>query len=131
VKALDTNLIVRFLVNDDKQQGAKVRRLFERAEESSERLFIAIPTVLETLWVLSVVYAFERSEILDALDLLTQMPVLEFEQYPSIRQLIRVGRESKADLPDLLIGLSGKYCGCDATLTFEKRLPKTGLFELL
>ena len=131
MKALDTNIIIRFLVNDDKQQGAKVRRLFEKAEESSERLFIAIPTVLETLWVLSAIYAFERSEILDALDLLTQMPVLEFERYPSIRQLIRLGRESKADLPDLLIGLSGKSCGCEATLTFDRKLPKTDLFELL
>jgi predicted nucleic-acid-binding protein len=130
VKALDTNVIIRFLVNDDKTQGAKVRRLFERAEESSERLFIAIPTVLETIWVLSAVYDFARGEILDAMDLLTQMPVLEFEQYHSIRQLIRIGRESEADLPDLLIGLSGKSYGCEATLTFDKKLPKTDLFEL-
>ena len=51
--------------------------------------------------------------------------------YDGLLQLIRLGGSTSADLPDLLIGLSGRSCACDVTLTFEKGLAGTGLFERL
>jgi len=48
-----------------------------------------------------------------------------------MQQLIRLGHTTRADLPDLLIGLVGKSRGCETTLTFEKGLTSTGLFEQL
>ena len=131
MKALDTNVLIRFLVNDDKAQGRKVKKLFEETEEVAGRFLITTPVVLEILWVLSAVYDFTREEILQALELLTQLPILEFEDYSSMQQLIRLGHATRADLPDLLIGLAGKSRGCETTLTFEKGLLPTGLFEQL
>ena len=131
MKALDTNVIVRFLVNDDRSQGRRARRLFQEAESSGDRLLITRPVVLETTWVLSAVYGFTRDEVLRAVELLLQMPVLEFDDYDSMQQLVRLGRTTRADLSDLLIGLAGKACGCEATVTFEKGLGDTGLFERL
>ena len=52
-----------------------------------------------------------------------------FEDYEGAQRLIRLGNETKADLPDLLIGLAGRARECEATLTFERGLAKTGLFE--
>jgi len=131
VKALDTNVIVRFLINDDKAQGRRARRLLQDAEDAGERLAITTPVVLETIWVLSAVYEFTRDESLRALELLLQMPVLEIEDYDSMQQLVRLGRSTRADLSDLLIGLSGRAHGCDSTVTFEKGPGDTGLFEWL
>jgi predicted nucleic-acid-binding protein len=131
VKALDTNIIVRFLVNDDPAQGLKVKALFENAEQLAGQFLITTVVVLETIWVLSAVYDFSRDELLEALELLSQMPILKFERHEEIQQLIRLGRSTNADLPDLLIGLTGKLLGCESTVTFEKRLVKTGLFEQL
>lgn len=128
MKAVDTNVIVRFLVNDDKTQGLKVRESFERAERVASRLFITTPVVLETIWVLSSVYTLTRDEVLHALELLAQMPVLEFQDYDGVQQLIRGGRTTTADLPDLLIGISGVSSRAESTLTFDKRLTRTGLF---
>ena len=81
--------------------------------------------------MLSAVYDFTRQEILRALELLTQLPILKFEDYSSMQQLIRLGHATRADLPDLLIGLAGKSRGCETTLTFAKGLTPTGLFEQL
>ncbi len=131
MKALDPNVIIRFLVNDDKAQGLKVQKLFEDAEATAQRFLVTTPVVLEVLWVLSAVYDFTRDETRHALELLTQLPLLEFEDYDSMRQLIRLVRSTNADLPDILIGLAGKSRGCEATLTFEKGLTPTGLFEQL
>jgi len=131
MKALDTNVLVRFLVNDDKTQGHRVNTLFEQAEVAADQFLVTTPVVLELLWVLAAVYNFTREELLHAIELLTQMPILAFDDYDGIQQLVRLGRSSKADLPDLLIGLAGKSNGCETTVTFEKGLAQTGLFEQL
>ena len=131
MKALDTNVLVRFLINDDKTQGLKARVLFEDAERTGERYRIGMPVLLETIWVLSAVYDLAREDVLHALELLTQMPILEFESYETVLELVRLGATTNADLPDLLIGLSGKAAGCESTLTFDKGLGPTGLFERL
>ncbi len=131
MKALDTNVIVRFLINDDKTQGRKARVLFKKAERTGERYLIGTPVLLETIWVLSAVYDLVREDVLHALELLTQMPILEFDSHETVLELIRLGATTNADLPDLLIGLSGKAAGCESTLTFDKGLGPTGLFERL
>ena len=131
MKALDTNVLVRFLVKDDKAQALRVKTLFESAEKSGERFFITTPSLLELIWVLSAVYDFTRSELVEAIQLLSQMPILEFEDFELVTRLIRLGGETTADLPDLVIGLAGGAHGCESTLTFERGLEKTRLFERL
>jgi predicted nucleic-acid-binding protein len=129
MKALDTNALVRFLVNDDEIQGRRVISLFESTEKTGGHFLITAPVLLELLWVLSAVYGFTREELVQALDLLSQMPILEFEDLGAVQQLIHLGRSTRAHLPDLWIGLAGRSRGCESTLTFEKGLVKTGLFE--
>ena len=131
MKALDTNIIIRFLVKDDEAQARRVRSLLERAEATGDRFLIATSVMLETIWVLSAAYDFSRAETLDALDLIAQMPIFEFEDYEIARELIHRGRASKVDLSDLLIGLVGQASGAKTTITFDKRLESTGLFERL
>ena len=87
--------------------------------------------VLETIWVLQAVYRLTRDEVVEAMDLLTQLSVLEFEDHDSMVELVRLGRSTLHHLPDLLIGLAGAAPGCETTLTFEKGLGESGLFETL
>ncbi len=128
MKTLDTNVIVRFLVNDDEAQAARAKRLLARAEATGEPLLITDAVLLELMWVLAKTFSVRRSELLDALDLLAGMPALCFDDYELVVELIARGRASAADLPDLLIGLRAAALGCETTLTFEKGLPATGLF---
>jgi predicted nucleic-acid-binding protein len=131
MKALDTNIIIRFLVNDDKVQGDKVRTLFERAEDRKETLYISIPVLLEVLWVLSSVYDYNRNEIIRAVESMKLMSILEFEKVDTIEDLILIGKSTKHELDDLLIGLVAKNEGCSSTITFDKHAVKSNLFELL
>ena len=129
MKALDTNVLVRFLLNDDKTQGARANELFEDAEADGRTFQVTNPVLLELIWVLTAVYGFTRAEVLEALELIAGMPVLELESYDFTIQLITRGRSTGADLPDLFIGLWAAAKGCETTLTFEKGLVDTGLFE--
>ncbi len=131
MRALDTNVLVRFLVRDDERQAETIYRIFKQAESDKEVLFVPLLVVLETVWVLDSVYVIPRQEIIDSINELLLMPILEFEKQPAIQSFISSAREPKMDLSDLLIAHSAKFSGCECVLTFDKRASNIGLFELL
>ncbi len=131
MKALDTNVLVRFLVRDDKRQAETVYKIFKQAESDKEVLFVPLLVVLEIVWVLESVYNIPRQEILDSINELILMPILEFEAQSAILSFISSSRETKMDLSDLLIAHSARFSGCQCVLTFDKRASSFGLFELL
>jgi len=131
MKALDTNVLVRFLVRDDEQQAETVYRVFKQAESHKEILFVPLLVVLETVWVLEYVYKIPRQELLVSMNELLLMPILEFEAQSAILSFVSSARETKIDLSDLLIAHSAKFSGCNCVLTFDKRASSFGLFELL
>lgn len=131
MKALDTNLLIRFLVKDDQQQAEAVYKLFTAAETNLESLFIPLLVMLETICVLESVYGTTRDEILDVLEALMMMPILTFEAQPVIRYFIVSARASKTELSDLLIAASAHLSGCDHVLTFDRAASRFDLFELV
>ena len=131
MKALDTNVLVRFLVRDDKRQAETIYRVFKKAESDREVFFVPLLVVIETVWVLESVYKIPRQEILDSVNELILMPILKFETQPAILNFISSARETKMDLSDLLIAHSAKFSGCECVLTFDKRASNFRLFELL
>jgi predicted nucleic-acid-binding protein len=131
MKALDTNIIVRFLVADDAHQAERVYRLFKKAEKDKERFFVSLPVILETLWVLDSVYEYTPSAIVEAMKGLLLLNVLEVESVPVVREWLETAQTSKADLSDLLIGSIAKHKGCSSVLTFDKKAARHTLFEAL
>jgi len=131
VKALDSNILVRFLVQDDQKQCARVNRLFESAEQDKAVLYVPLLVTLELIWVLQSVYDVERKAILHAFDALLQLPVLKFEKQPVVRDFLTQAAQSKGGLADLLIGESCRASGCETVLTFDKGASKESLFTAL
>ncbi len=131
MKGVDTNLLVRFLVNDDQRQAATVRQLLQRCEAEKSSLFVPLPVVLELLWVLDAAYGVGREELITALEDLLAMPVFEFDRQPAVRAFLLAARRSDGDLSDLLIAHVAADAGCDTLLTFDRRAARHELFELL
>ncbi|MBU0716269.1 MAG: type II toxin-antitoxin system VapC family toxin [Verrucomicrobia bacterium] len=129
--ALDTNVIVRFLVRDDEKQAQIVYTRFKQAESAREVLFVPLLVVLETIWVLESAYDKPRKEILDSFDDLKSMPILEFEKDQVLQSWLSEGSKSNADLSDLLIALAAQSCGCSEGMTFDKKAAKSPFFRLL
>ncbi|MBL7076338.1 MAG: type II toxin-antitoxin system VapC family toxin [Kiritimatiellae bacterium] len=129
--AVDTNVIVRFLVRDDEKQARAARKRLKQAERDRERLFIPLLVVLETIWVLESAYDKSRPEVLDSIRDMRQMPVFEFEADGAVERLLHDGQKYKADLADILIAHSADATGCDAGITFDKGAAKLPFFNLL
>jgi len=62
--ALDTNVLIRFLVRDDEEQFERAERLIRRAARAGEPVFISLLVLLETEWVLRSRYKLSKAEIL-------------------------------------------------------------------
>jgi len=131
MKAVDTNILVRFLVGDDPVQSEKVKTFLQNAEKRGLVLFISIPVLLETIWVLESSYSCPSHEILNAIEQLILMPIFRFEAPERVKDMIQQARENKMELADLLIGLTARDAGCDAAITFDKDASQSSLFEYL
>ena len=131
MKALDTNVLVRFLVKDDAEQAQQVYNLFKQAENHQQRLFVPILVVLETIWVLQAVYGVNDQDILAVLNDLLLMPILLFETQPVLHTFIAAATGNNFDLADLLIAHSARGLHCESVLTFDKKAAKFAGFELI
>jgi predicted nucleic-acid-binding protein len=131
MKALDTNILVRFLVRDDENQAETVYRLFKKAELERTVFFVPILVVLETIWVLEAVYQISRLDILDAINDILYLPILKCEAQPSLKRFLIDSYAKRADLSDILIACSARFGGCETVLSFDKKAAKAGVFELL
>ncbi len=129
--AVDTNVIVRFLVCDDEKQAETVRRRLKQAENNRERLLIPLLVVLETIWVLESAYGKTRYEIVSSIRDMRHMPIFDFEADDVVEKLIADGDDSRADLADILIAHAAQAAGCDRGVTFDKGAAKLPFFELL
>ncbi len=129
--AVDTNILVRFLVRDDEKQAETARKRIKEAEVRRERLKIPLLVVLETIWVLESAYAKTRSEILGAIHDMRLMPVFDFEADRVIEGLLADGPRHKADLADIMIAHAAEALGCESGITFDKGAAKLSFFSLL
>jgi predicted nucleic-acid-binding protein len=130
MKAIDTNILIRFLMGDDETQAIKVYAVFKKAESDKTQLYVPLLVVMEMIWVLESVYEISRIAILDAIGDLLLMPILKFDQRSTLQQFISAARENTCELSDLLIGHSAKGNGCETVITFDKKAAKCDLFEL-
>ena len=131
MKAIDTNVLVRFLVKDDHAQAEQVRQLFAAAEQQREAFHVPLLVLLETIWVLESAYQIQRRDLIEALGDLLLMPILQFEQREVVQAMLATVAASNLDLPDALIAQSALKMGCESVLTFDQKAARTDGFELL
>ncbi len=131
MRALDTNIIVRFLVRDDEKQAQLVYEKLKEVERNDDQLFIPLAVILEVIWVLESAYGLSRSDVLDSFEVMRQMPIFAFEKGSVLDNLIIEGRRTRLDLSDLLIAFSAQASDCNTVLTFDKKASRLSLFQLL
>jgi len=115
---LDTNILVRYIMQDDGKQAVLATRLVESLTPE-EPGFVSLVTVVELYWVLGTSYALSRAQIGAALDALTRSKQLRVEQSDQVVRALRVYVASSADFPDCLIERVAKAAGCEKVMTFD------------
>jgi predicted nucleic-acid-binding protein len=128
---LDTNVLVRYLTQDDPAQFAKAAAFIDAASEREEQFLVNTPVLCEFVWVLAAVYDYSREEIAQALEQIFTTAQFEIERLDEARQALGDFRSSKADFSDALIGRINRSLGAKHTVTFDRDLKAVETFRLL
>lgn len=126
---LDTNILLRYLTQDDAKQAKRATEIFERQISEENRGFITTVVLVETCWALGRFYKVEVEGIETMIDRFLVAPSVEFEHREEIWKALRLSRAGTIDFVDALIGLVGESHGCKYTLTFDKKAVKNKLFK--
>jgi predicted nucleic-acid-binding protein len=126
---LDTNVLLRYLLQDDPDQAARANQVLDDAAAGG--LFLTHIVLCEMVWVLEDVYHRDRTEIAEALERILLTGQFTFEEKELVRQAVDDYRTGKGDVSDYLIGHIGANAACDYTATFDKGLKSSPLFKLL
>jgi predicted nucleic acid-binding protein len=114
---VDTNVVIRYLTNDDTAQAARARRLFARHD-----VFVPLTVLLETEWVLRSVFGFEAAELVPALRGLAGLPRVTIES-PETASIALHWVEHGLDFADALhLAAAAAH---DGFVSFDKALART------
>lgn len=126
--ALDTNILLRFLIRDDEQQWEIASRSIQEAKAKQESCYINLIVLCELVWVLKQSYKASRDQIADIIEDLLQSDTFEVENSAIVRTATKQFATSKADFADCLIGKLNKIVATE-TLTFDKKLKNLAEFK--
>lgn len=128
---LDTNILVRYLAQDDPVQSAKATDILERRLTPKNLGFVSVVVIVETVWVLDRAYGLTAQEIAAALERLLQVDVLMIEDEQEVFTAMVALKQGRASFPDALIAELGLRAGCRRTLTFDQKAGRLPRFELV
>ncbi|HEU6452563.1 MAG TPA: type II toxin-antitoxin system VapC family toxin [Gemmatimonadaceae bacterium] len=120
--ALDTNVLVRFLVEDDEAQSAAATALIEETLSREEGLFVSDVVMCEMVWVLGTAYRVRKPEIVAILRDLTRARQLVFAAPDSLSRALAAYTSGRGDFSDYLIREHARTAGCETVATFDRAL---------
>ncbi len=120
---LDTNVIVRYIAQDDPLQSPQAGDLIESLTAEAPG-YLPLVVVVEVGWVLQDCYGVSRAELAAVLDTLLRTKTLVLEQGETVYKATRLFAAGNADFADCLIACSSKAAHCDYTATFDKGAAK-------
>ena len=126
---LDTNVIVRYLTQDDRVQSRRATEILERQLTKERPGFICVVTMVEIVWVLDRAYGLTAQKIAAALERMLQTDVLLIENEQEVFTAMIALKEKQGAFADALIAALGAKAGCKHTLAFDQKALRLSGFE--
>jgi len=127
---LDTNVLVRYVAQDDPKQSPKATRLIESLTADAPG-FVSVVSVVELVWVLTGCYGSTKGEISEVLETLLRTKEIVVAQADTVWKALRMFQDGKADFADCLIDRTANEAGCSHTATFDRNAAKTCGMQLI
>jgi len=122
--ALDTNILVRYITQDDPVQSADATRVIESRCSPDFPGWVSLVVLCELVWVLARAYRYEKALILDVIDRLLSVADLRVDQDDVARAAVMAWRTGPADFADYVILFAGRDAGAENLVTLDRRLAR-------
>jgi predicted nucleic-acid-binding protein len=126
---LDSNILVRYVTQDDPIQAAQATALIEHRLSDNELGFISVVAIAETVWVLERSYRFRSEQIVDAIEHILQAETLVVENEREVFTAMTALKEGRGSFADALIGALCAKAGCSRVVTFDQGALRLSGFE--
>lgn len=120
---LDTNVLVRYIMQDDARQSALAGRLIDSLSNEAPG-FVSLVSVVELGWVLSSAYGLDRAQLVAALEGLLRAKEIVVDRVETVWKALRIYERGQADFADCLIERTASGAGCGRTMTFDRAAVK-------
>lgn len=124
---LDTNVLVRYIAQDDPTQSPRAERFIERECTANHPGFVSLVTLIEMVWVSETCYGTTRDEVAALLRRLLGTRQLLVQEAEIVWKALRNFEATKADFADCLVERLANAAGCAETVTFDKAAAKAGM----
>ena len=128
---LESNVLVRYLVQDDPAQSQKATDLIERRLTERNPGFVSVVAIVETVWVLSRAYGLSSRQVTAAIERVLQADVIVVENEQEVFAAMTALRRRQSSFADALVAALGQRAGCSYTLTFNQKASRLAGFQLL
>ena len=118
---LDTNVLLRYLAQDDSVQSPRTTQIITDRLTEEEPGFVSLVAILEVVWVLKSLYKRSRREIANDIEMILAADTLEIQNEQQIYHAVVALRNGTGSFEDALIGSLGIWRGCSETLTFDEK----------
>lgn len=127
---LDTNVLVRYLAQDDARQSPQATRLVESLT-GADPGFVSHVVLAETVWVLESCYGADARKIVEVIETLLRIVGLRVDRADIVWQALREFKQRLGDFPDVLIAEIARSAGCTSVQTFDQGAAKRAGMTLL
>jgi predicted nucleic-acid-binding protein len=118
---LDTNVLARYLLDDDRTQSAQARRAIFNRLDRGESVMICAATFLELEWVLKSRADLKKADVIAMLRMLTEVRELVIDDVDSVIEALHSYENANVDFAECLFHATYRRRGCDGMLTFDRR----------
>ena len=120
--SLDTNVLVRYLMQDDAKQFQEASVLLHELEKQQRSAYLSTVTLCETVWVLTRAYKIDRAQIVEMFAKLLDISLFAIEDKDAVREAVDLYRTGKGDFADYLVGVRSRNAGSVTMVTFDEAL---------
>jgi predicted nucleic-acid-binding protein len=129
--SLDTNVLVRWLIEDDPKQVDRVRELFESTRADELTLFVPSTVTLELEWVLRSHYKFDKATVMTTFNALLETQEIEFQDEAALEHSLYLYRLGAAEFADCLHAGLSRAANRAPLLTFDAKAARLENVEML
>lgn len=130
MKAVDSNVLLRYILGDDEEQVRRAVRFLTHECSTEAPCFVNRIVLTEIVWVLERVYRYPRERVANAVEQLLNSYQLEIEDRDEASTALQDYRDG-ADFADMFMARLNLRCGCDYTVTFDRKAAQRSHFRLL
>jgi predicted nucleic-acid-binding protein len=124
---IDTNVLLRYIAQDDVAQSRRAATLIEKECSPDKPGFVGLVVLVEVVWLSESIYLATKQEVADIVRRILSIKQLVVQDAETAWKALRLFESNNADFADCLVACAAVAAGCGSIMTFDKQAAKIGM----